>query len=244
MDTETHLSDLALDRIAGGGSEPAHLEVCATCRAQLAERRLERERFAPRRLPVAPRPRPRTTRVRGATVAAGSLLAAALVLVVARSPHHAHDVDLADVADGGLRTKGLPEWSDFDVLVKRPHDTHASHVEGAVAAGDTLQWVAGPEVDGHVVIYNIDGTGARTQVHPAEGGTQRLAAGPMRPLSSALTLDDAPGPEQIVAVFCESPFAADLVLQHLDAPAEVLPAGCRVARREFSKVGTGSRGGP
>lgn len=224
MHDDAHLSELTLDRIAGDDApEPPHLDRCDLCRALLVERRNERLAFATR-------PRPRLaapSASRRPAVWVGLALLAALALLATRLP----TPDTKTV-----RTKGELAWVDFEVLVKRPGDATAGALVGrGVAPGDTLQWVAAPEVDGYVAVFNEDGTGARHQVHPPAGGTDFLRRGPPRPLSSALTLDAAAGPERIVAVFCEAPFAADAVLAHLDDPSSVLPTGCRIARLVFPK---------
>jgi len=226
---DEHLSELALDRIAGGEApEQGHITACGSCRALLAERQLARQHFA---IPLR-RPAPRRRAVPWAIGGGMALLAAALALIAVRPVDEINEIS--------VRAKGTAAWADFDVFIKRPDAPHAINAaDGLVVPGDTLQWLAGPAHAGHVAIYNIDGTGARAQVHPPRGGTERLEAGPMRPLSSALTLDDAPGPEHIIAVFCPQPFDNAAVLGHLvdhaDDLGSRLPEGCVVAQRLFTK---------
>lgn len=211
----SHLSSLAQDALAQGALAPAaaaraeeHLQVCERCRADAAALLASRDHFLgsvlPRTLPtVRERLAPRR-RLRWLWIAAPALAAAIVLLVVLRSPAGI-GTSPASIPDD-LRIKGD---TALQVIAHRDGRTWSIAEDNRVAAGDALRFVVAPGGATHVLVVSVDGAGAATIYVPYGGAESApLAPGPRVELPGSIVLDDAPGPERIVALFSRAPLPA------------------------------------
>ena len=113
----------------------------------------------------------------------------------------------ADVTDPATnRLKGaspLEAWLDVEGTPQR--------VEPGVglAAGDRLQFKI-TTTRNHLALLGVDGTGTVSRYVPVGGELSApFVPGNARPLSDALVLDDAPGPEVFVAVLTDEPMLVE-----------------------------------
>lgn len=241
-------SDLVLDRFLAGelaGPERdevvVHLDSCPDC----ADRRAAFERAAAR-FPeevfvegLAARTA-RTARTRGlhriGTVGALAAAAAATAFFL---------VPRGGVAPGpAVRAKG---GDRLEVYASRDGQVDRLLPGEALAPGDALRFEVGAAERAWVVVLGLDAAGAVTAYAGGEGGGVPLDPGATSLLPGSVVLDDTPGTERLVALFCERPLERDAAIRAGEralsrgdgdparAPALGLP-GCRETSLAFRKV--------
>lgn len=200
-----------------GGAVRAHAGRCPDCAGQLRALRAEAEAFVRARPPelflrqlarreAAARERPPLFRRLLPVLA----LAVPAVLAVVFLPRVLHTGDRGEV-----RLKG----PGFRVAVAHGGaggtiDLGAS--DAVVRPGDALRFAYEAERDGHLLVLNLDGRGEASVLHPfGAGASAPLAAGRREFLPGSVVLDDAPGPELLVAVFSLRPLEAAPLLEEL-----------------------------
>lgn len=231
--SERCLSDLALDRLLAGesGAEAraqagAHLAECAACEARHATLLADRERFdaevfvaglsarAARDAKIASAPRPiapRRARLRSALSAMSA--AAAVVLVAIAMPRPSGD---------DVRTKG---GESLELFVR-----HADGRVDRVAPGETLRpgdairFSLSTPRGGYVAIAGMDSRPSVSAYAPVSSDTA-IPMGAVRGhvLDGSIVLDDATGPERIVAFLCREPVPVSTLLA--EARAALAAAG-------------------
>ena len=250
---ETHLSDLALDRLMTGelagtdheGVVTAHLSSCLACAARrdaLARstaafkvKQAARERTHGRltdRLARAERPRRRAALWGSAT--ALTALAAGLALVLTRSP-------AADLhGKGSLQLEAFVKRRSGAVEVLLPG--------GTVAPAESLRFRVSVPAAGFLGILSIDGAGAVNRYFPGTAALAPIVAGPGQLLDGSIELDGVTGPELLVALLCAeardggklvATFRDALTRAHGDATVIDLggaAGGCRYATFSFRKI--------
>ena len=245
-----HLSTLVLDALAldsldavARGRAEDHLRTCARCRAESGALRARREQFTatvlPRTLPaIAERTSPR--RWRHLIWLAAPALAAAMTLILLRpgarvvddiGPGHAGDRlgELGGELGDDLRIKGGPSLQ----VVARRGEQVVPVVDGTtLAAGDQIRFVIGVPRRGYLLIASVDGSGATTVYYPYGGShSAPVEPGPRIELPASIVLDDAPGPERIVALWSSTPLAAGDVTARLAAIGARGPGAIRSTDR-------------
>jgi len=95
-----------------------------------------------------------------------------------------------------IRLKGAPSLQVFSLEsgVLKPYQGTA------LGAGDVIGLQVGGEAK-TVAVFSVDGNGKISQFHPDEGQTALVLDGRTEPLPGSITLDNAPGPELMIAVF-------------------------------------------
>jgi hypothetical protein len=210
-----------------------HVEGCAACRGQLEALTSGRDAFlrarptemflrqVDRRAAAAPRRRWLLTALAACVP---------LLLVVVIVPRL--------VGDDGVRMKG----EGFRVVASRAGgapELLASDAE--VRPGDALRFAYESPEAGHLLVLELDGRGSASVFYPY--GADRsapLAAGQREFLPGSVVLDDAPGPEWLLAVFSSRPLEAAPLLDMLRAQAgRAEPTlscdGCRVSKLRLQK---------
>ena len=214
-----HLSSLELDALALGALDDVaarraeeHLQACAACRAEAAALRESHAHFTthvlPRTLPAL-RARAAPWWSRRLTWIAAPVLAAAAALVMIT-------VGTGPAPDGGdLLVKG---GAALQVVVRRGDHTAPVAAGATLAAGDEIRFVVATPRAGYLLIASVDGRGATTVYHPY-GGSQSapVAAAARLELPGSIRLDDAPGPERVVALWSSTPLPARAVTDALAA---------------------------
>jgi len=158
-----------------------------------------------------------------------SLAAVATALVLGVLLPAGNEVASTDVTDPDRpanRLKGaaaMEAWLDVE--------GHPQRVEPGVelAAGDRLQFKI-TTTRTHLALLGVDGTGTVSRYVPVGGDVSAdFVPGNARPLSDALVLDDAPGPEVFVAFLSDEP----LLVEDLErALHDLLDAGGAAAVRD------------
>ncbi|HEX5750727.1 MAG TPA: hypothetical protein VFZ09_31160 [Archangium sp.] len=119
--------------------------------------------------------------------------------------------------DDGVRLKG----GAFRVVVSR--DGGAPELLGPdalVRPGDALRFAYESTEAGHLLVLELDGRGNASVFHPYGAATSApLAAAQREFLPGSVVLDDAPGPEWLLAVFSPRPLEAAPLLEALRAQA-------------------------
>jgi hypothetical protein len=212
-----------------------HIGGCEACGAYVSALRAEQDRFmrarpaelflgqVERRAAQPPR------RSWSLWVLAPLLAGAAAIVTFVALPHRGEDVAL----------KGSP----FKVLVKRG-DGAPEHVlsDATLRQGDALRFSFDVPRDGELAILDLDGTERVTTFYPPQGTRStsvRAGAAPLLP--GATVLDDAPGPEWLIAVFSDQAFetadlAAQLKGQSRRPALELKCAGCQIFTLRFEKA--------
>lgn len=138
-----------------------------------------------------------------------SLAAVATALVLGLLLPDGGEVASTDVTDPDRpanRLKGgaaLEAWLDVE--------GHAQRVEPGVelSAGDRLQFKI-TTTHTHLALLGVDGTGTVSRYVPVGGDlSAEFVPGNARPLTDALVLDDAPGPEVFVAFLSDEPLLVE-----------------------------------
>jgi hypothetical protein len=229
------VSDLVLDEWASGELDAAtrerterHIAGCPRCEARHAafeQTRVEfgaaaptfeahARRFVPQR-PARNAVAARTglTRRRAWTAGgAAAVLAIAAAVVIAINPVEQ------------TRLKGGPTIGYF---VKRGERTQPGEVTTVVRAGDLLRFTYSSAQDRYFALFNRDGKSA--SIYYPEGAQGiRVKAGTNVALEFSVQLDDAPGPEEVHALFCGQSFElAPLRAALNDTGRLPVPAGCQ-----------------
>ncbi|QRK06651.1 DUF4384 domain-containing protein [Archangium violaceum] len=207
-----------LEAMSAGEAAPeatrTHVEGCADCRGQLEALTTAREAFVrarppelflrqlERRAAARPRPGPRwLLPVLGACVP----LLALLVLVPRLG------------GEDGVLLKG----GAFRVVVSRAGGTpELLGPDAQVRTGDALRFSYEAQEPGHLLVLELDGRGAASVFYPHGSATSApQPAGQRDFLPGSVVLDDAPGPEWLLAVFSPRPLQAAPLLETLRAQA-------------------------
>ena len=239
----SHPSDLQLDLLMAGeleelaaASARKHLTSCPTCTGRWTALEADRDRYRTA-LPLRPRPTGDPARARPAKrrhrwrIPVAAAAAAALLLIA--WPRKTIDQDAPPATSGDVRTKGGPSLGfyrsrDGRVTQGASGDlmAPADEVRFAVTADRASYLViAGVDASGRVAIYFPEGAAGRAA--PIEAGTDQLLPG-------AIALDEAPGPERIIAFFCRAPVEVASARAAAADPAPHLE-GCQVDRLEWEK---------
>lgn len=227
-----HLTDLALDVIVEDGSlegTAAHLESCGVCRARVeaaAAVELPANPFAPvekRGLPpqasVATPPAQPSAANRPWVWATLLVATAAALLVVANLP--------GEPAPDGIRIKG----SGVALQVFRDQGDRSERLRDGdtIAAGDRLGFRIRNRNAGHLMVLGLDARDEAYLCYPqgGEGHSEAVTASEVAtPLPEAIRMDDTPGTERLIAVFCDAAFTFDTIVDALQDDA--LPSDCRI----------------
>ncbi len=226
-----------LEAMSAGETTPeavrAHVEGCTDCRGHLAALTSGRDAFLRARPPelflrqlerrAAAAPRKRWL---WPVLAACVPLLFVLVLVPRL------------VEENGVRMKG----DAFRVVVSRSGGTPELLAPDAqVRPGDALRFAYEAPEAGHLLVLELDGRGAASVFYPYGSATSApLAAGQRDFLPGSVVLDDAPGPEWLLAVFSPRPVEAAPLLEALRAQAgraepSISCEGCRVTMLRLQK---------
>lgn len=211
----------------------AHVAGCASCGPYVAALREESAAFVRARPPElflaklerrarAPAPRPWW---RFFAVLVPAAVAAALVIVLVRPPPD--DVTL----------KGDP----FRVFVKRGDaEPVALGADAAVRPGDALRFAYDAPADGHLAVFDLDGTEAVTVFFPFKGAAPAPVKKAQGLVPGSVVLDAQPGPEWLVAVWAPSSFDVPALAAQLKGQAtrdriSLSCTGCVVSSLRLSK---------
>ncbi len=218
---ETHLAGEQGLRL-----EP-HLFACSECRRYVEALERERDEFVRSRPPEAflrqlGRQKSLASRQRWWPWLLAPAVTAVLVLVVAPS--------------GEVRGKG----GLLSVHYLRPGMAGPSQVTQGqpLRAKDSLLFTVSPPSSGYLLILDVDGSGAVTVFHPYQGSQgARIEAG-VQVLRGSIELDDAPGPEWLIAVFSRSPLEVSAleVRPTPHGPPDLICPGCQVDRLRIEKA--------
>jgi hypothetical protein len=162
-------------------------------------------------------------------------LAVPVVLALVLAPR------LVQPPAGGVTMKG----DGFRVAVARAGGAGAPELaagDAVVHPGDGLRFSYEAGEDGYLLVLDLDGRGEASVLHPfGASAAAPLAANHREFLPGSVVLDDAPGPEFIVAVFSRRPLEAAPLLEALRAQARrPEPAlacdGCTVTALRLRKL--------
>jgi len=226
---------------AVGSDVEAHTAGCPDCSAQLSALREAAVAFVKARPPerflrqlerreVAPAPRP--SLLRRLVPALG--LAVPLALAVVLLPR------LLERPADGVTLKG----DGFRVAIARAGGGAPELVasDAVVHPGDALRFSYEAARDGYLLVLDLDGRGTASVLHPfGASAASPLPANQRDFLPGSVVLDDAPGPEFVLAVFSPRPFEAAPLLEALRAQARrPEPAlscdGCTVTTLRLRKL--------
>jgi len=240
----------ALEALSAGEAVPgdaaAHAAACPDCAAQLAALREASAAFVKARPPeqflrtlerraaATAEERPRGLRRFVPALA----LAVPLALAVALAPRL---LAPRPPADDRVAFKG---GGAFRVAVSRAGGGAPELVgsDAVVRAGDALRFAYQAPRDGFLLVLELDGRGQAAVLHPfgaAQGAP--IAAGERDFLAGSVVLDDASGPEHLVAVFSPRPVEAAPLLAALRAQSQrpdptVTCDGCAVTALRLRKA--------
>jgi Putative zinc-finger len=211
-----HISTLALHRLRYGELDPgqaaaihAHLAGCAACGRRLRDQEQERAAFVTRAVPEAIRRIPReahresplwATELRGLF---GALVASAAVFVAVPALRPADDLALAPSSDV-VRSRG--QLPTIEAWVDRGDGPHLLLPGERLSAGHRVNLAYDPRGASAIAIAGRDSTGA-IEVYSTNSPTGvGLVRAPF-----ALTLDDAPGTQELFVVGSQSPLRPDQI---------------------------------
>jgi hypothetical protein len=227
-----------LEALSAGEAAPeatrAHVEGCSDCRGQLAALTAGRDAFLKARPPelflrqLERRAAAAPQRRRWFLPMLAALVPVLLVLVLV--PRLA--------GEGEVRFKG----DAFRVVASRAGGApELLAADAKVRPGDALRFAYESPESGHLLVLELDGRGAASVFYPYGSATSApLAAGQREFLSGSVVLDDAPGPEWLVAVFSPRPLEAAPLLEALRTQAgraepTLSCEGCRVSMLRLQK---------
>lgn len=166
-----------------------------------------------------------------------SLAAVATALVLGVFvPDEGHERSVNDPIATTNRLKGatpLEAWLSVE--------GHPQRIEpgAALSAGDTLQFKV-TTTRSHLALLGVDGTGTVSRYVPVGGETSApFTPGNARPLSDALVLDDAPGPEVFVAFLTDEALLVEDLERSLH---DLVDVGGAAAVRDADPAGFGVDG--
>lgn len=199
-------SDLQIDEWLGNELSPAereriasHVDGCARCtkrHLELSEARAAFLEAAP--LPRTSRPASRRLFPLGL---AGTFAAAAALLLMLRP---------ATTEAPGTRAKGTARTSFY---VKRDERVHLGHASEPLRMGDQLRFAYSTPQPAYLAIISRDATGKRSLFYPSARRAERVEPGDQVLLPSSVTLDDAPGDEHVLSLFCDAPLDLTVLLE-------------------------------
>lgn len=97
----------------------------------------------------------------------------------------------------------------FKVFVRKPSGEISFLSTGdAIRTGDTLKFSFTAPRDGHWLVFDVDGRERVTVAYPFGGKHSEPISAGEHVLEGSVEVDDAPGPEWLVAVFAPQPFEA------------------------------------
>lgn len=220
-----HLTQLALEQLALDEEMSAtihgHIETCDACRRQL-------QQLVQWQAQVKVRPPAQVVLLRRRwpgpwLPAAGAMaLAALLLLTLARDPE---PTPRSPTAGDTLRTKGAQ--IDFEVFAYDGTEVRQLSTGDVVHPGERLGFRLRTAHAAHVMVAGVDSRGSAYLCYPYGENSQsrQLAPTPIPvAVDDAVVLDDVPGDEHLVALFCPQPFAFAAVADKLRAVVLARPA--------------------
>ncbi len=235
-----HLSSFALDALALGALTPGeetsakeHLLACDRCQRELEEIQALHRTFTrevmPQTLPGLRRRVPRDSpwrRLLTPAVWVPSL--AGLVFAVALAPSLLQRLSGSD-REPQYSIKGGPA---FHVFAKRQGRVLAVKDGASLAPGDEIRFTVEPAGAAYLMIASIDGAGNAT-VYVPYGGSEslRLDRANRGELPGSITLDAAPGPERVFALFSSKPLSSETVVPALRGIGARGPKAIRSERK-------------
>lgn len=235
-----HLSSFDLDALALGALTPGeetsakeHLYACARCQKELEEVQALHKTFTrevmPQTLPALRRRAPQDSpwrRLLSPAVWVPSL--AVLVFAVALAPSVLQRISGSD-REPQYSVKGGPA---FRVFAKRQGRVFAVKDGSSLAPGDEIRFTVAPAGAAYLMIASIDGAGNATLYVPYSGSESvRLDPAKRAELPGSITLDAAPGPERVFALFSSKPLSSETVLPALRAIGARGPEAIRSERK-------------
>jgi hypothetical protein len=196
----------------------AHAERCPDCSAQLSALRAETDAF------VRARPPERFVKQldrRAQSAAARSPWRRFLPALAFAVPVALAVLIVPRVIDSGdeVRLKG----DGFRVAVARSGAAGSPELlenDAPVSAGDALRFSYEASENGHLLVLDVDGRGDVSVLYPyGASRSAPISAGDTTFLPGSVVLDDAPGPELLVAVFSPKPLDAAPLVESLKAQA-------------------------
>jgi hypothetical protein len=221
-------SDLSFDRALAGDLPEAderrvraHLAGCAMCAARWAEIKARRAAFdaarsaldLDRRTGAAPWWRRRW-------IGPGTALAAAVgVVLLLVWPGGGEPVRAP-----ATRSKG---GEVFELFIRHGASIRKAGAAEVVHPDDQLQFVYSSQSPGYAAVLSRDGAGVVSVYFP-DAGTTAWAAAPGRDqqLPRSTILDDTPGRELVIALFCSSAIDLEPLRRELAAGRRPAPPGC------------------
>jgi hypothetical protein len=196
----------------------AHLATCERCRRRRAALDAERKAFLAQRPALEIKPAQRGRGRRQGLLAFGAFAAAAgLVLLVGLLQERPEPI---------VRVKGGPGIGFF---VERRGSSKRGTEGEVVYPGDRVHFVYTSDKPIYLAIYSLDSRGTASIFFPGSERALGLPAASEAALSSAVELDDAPGPETVFAVFCDTGFLVERFRKSLAERRSLeAPAGCRL----------------
>ncbi len=221
------LSALRLDRWLAGELPPAeaeevraHVASCTSCSGASASMREAREAepLPPSRLDAPPRP---ARRPRLALGGAGLAVAAGLLFLL--------------LPDGtGERTKGT--GVGIGMWVRHGEEVRRAAPGETVALGDAIRFVVTTPRRAWVAILSLDPAGRGSVYFPGGERAAEVDAGVDVPLPVATRLDETPGEERILGLFCDRPVVLEPLRSKLERDGALRPTGgCEVIEWRFEK---------
>lgn len=193
-----------------------HVESCTSCRSRLDAMVHERARFVANPDPAWLRALVQSdqgTRTRWVPQGVGVLAAASVAVVLSLAWWRAPTVpELAPPAE--FRTKGAEEFGAF---IKHGSEVRPAEQGDTVAPGDALRFYYRRGDPGYFAILNIDGSQTVSAFYPLTSMAAVVEPGERRLLPASTILDDVPGDERLLGVFCEASFNIEDVVSELQA---------------------------
>lgn len=182
----------------------AHLDVCARCAGLVAEMGRDRQAFLALRPPATlqrPTPAPSLAARLRLWLVGPTLVAAGLAwwLVPREAP-----------APAGVRLKGAV---DLGFHVRSDGEVRRGELGDVVHPGDQVQLRYSTPQHRYLVVVSLDARGAVTPFYDDAGRSLAIEPGTARLLDGSVELDDALGPERVVACFSAAPLETARVVE-------------------------------
>ncbi len=113
----------------------------------------------------------------------------------------------------------------FEVVYKRPGMSEPGPVteDLRLRPGDALRFSYQAANDGYLLVLEVDANGKVTSLYPLRGvASAAIHSRPGDFLPGSVVLDDAPGPEWLVAVFSRAPIRVDSLSKTLAPPSALV----------------------